>query len=277
MADRAGDSKRASSGARQMTFGQHLEELRSHVIRSVIVLFGLCVISFIFQDELAALVMGPFLDARATLNAEGREIESLTFIDPTEGLFFHLKIAMYGALILGLPYLLYEMWRFIGVGLYPNERRAVLRVLPISFALLLLGVLFSYLAILPVALDFLLGYGNPEYIQPEIRLDSYLGFFVMLCIIMGVIFQLPLVQVVLARFGIMPVETQARNRKAFIMGSVILAALVTPTGDAVTLLLVTVPMFILFEIGLFVSRRVGRFSSDGIDEMDDVDSDEESS
>lgn len=240
-----------------MTFSEHLDELRGHVMRSVIVLGVLLVFGFIFQEELAALVMRPFLDAREWIKVnEGRTIESLTFIDPAEGVFFHLKIAFYGAIVFGLPYFLYEMWRFIGAGLYPNERKAVMRVLPISFALLASGIAFCFLVVLPIGLRFMLGYGNPEYIQPEIRLESYLSFVVMLSVLMGLVFQLPLVQVVLARFNLIGAKAQSEYRRAFIMGSLVAAAVITPTGDAVTLLLVSVPMFVLYEIGILAARRV---------------------
>ena len=239
----------------RMTFAEHLEELRRHVLRSIVVLALLVVVCFVFQDQLATAVMFPFLQARAWLQSQGREIRGLTFIDPSEAIFFHLKIALYCALVIGLPYFLYEMWKFVGAGLYPHERRAVMRVLPLSFALLLLGVAFAYFVVLPIALRFLLGYGNPEYIEPEIRLDSYLSFFVMVCLLMGAIFQLPLLQVVLARFGIVPARVQAEKRKAFILGSLIAAAVITPTGDAVTLSLVSLPMFALYEVGILFARR----------------------
>jgi len=252
---------RSESGPppKQMTFAEHLDELRGHVMRSAIVLGVLLVVGFIFQEELAAIVMMPFLDARAWIfETEGRWIESLTFIDPAEGVFFHLKIAFYGAIIAGLPYFLYEMWRFIASGLYSKEKKAVMRVLPVSFALLIAGVSFCFFLVLPIGLRFMLGYGNPEFIKPEIRLESYLSFVVMLSALMGVVFQLPLVQIVVARFGILPAQTQADYRKAFIMGSLVAAAVITPTGDAVTLLLVSVPMFVLYEIGILAARRVSR-------------------
>ncbi len=251
-------SVRSPEMERQLTFGEHLEELRGHVLRSVIVLSALVVVCFIVQDTLAAIVMQPFFDAREWLNAQGREIKGLTYIDPAEGIFFHLKIAFYGALILGLPYFVWEMWRFIASGLYPHERRVVTRVLPVSFGLLVTGVVFAYFVVLPIALKVLLGYGNPDYIQPEIRLESYLGFFVMLSLLLGAVFQLPLVQVVFARVGIVSAKVQAEKRRVFILGSVVVSAVVTPTGDAVTLLLVSVPIFILYEIGIVIARRADR-------------------
>ncbi|MFG0316112.1 MAG: twin-arginine translocase subunit TatC [Planctomycetota bacterium JB042] len=243
---------------KQMTFSEHLEELRGHVKRSVIALVLLVVVAFAFQDALAHLVMLPFLDAITWIKDHGRpDIDPrLTTIDPTEAVFFHLKIAFYAALVLGLPYFLYEMWRFIAAGLYAKERKAVMRVLPVSFALLAIGISFCFFVVLPIGLRFMLGYGNPEYIKPEIRVESYLSFVVMLSLLMGVVFQLPLVQVVLAKFSILPAKTQSEYRRAFVMGSLVAAAVITPTGDAVTLLLVSVPMFVLYEIGILAARRV---------------------
>jgi len=110
--------------------------------------------------------------------------------------------------------------------------------------------------VLPIGLRFMLGYGNPEFIKPEIRLESYLSFVVMLSLLMGVVFQLPLVQVVVAKFNLIRADVQAKYRRAFILGSLVAAAVVTPTGDAVTLMLVSVPMFILYEIGIIAARRI---------------------
>ncbi|MBI4878497.1 MAG: twin-arginine translocase subunit TatC [Planctomycetes bacterium] len=251
------DESDLPSGGKQMTFAEHLEELRGHVLRSLLALLALCVVCWIFQDEIAYLVMWPYLSTQEWLKETyGREPSKLKFFSVPEGFFFHFKIALYGAAIVTMPYFLYEMWRFVSAGLYRHERRAVMRLLPVSFALFLLGVLFSYFVLIPVALRFLLGYGNPEYIQPDIRLEYYLSFFVMLCLLLGAVFQLPLLQVILARFGLVSAATQARRRKAFVMGAVVAAAVITPTGDAVTLSLVAVPMLILYEMGLLVARRV---------------------
>jgi sec-independent protein translocase protein TatC len=242
-------------GDRKLTFSEHLDELRRHLVRATIAIVVFGALLGVFYEQVADFVMYPFEYARAELEAGGRVVGPLSYIDVTEGAFFYLKIVLYGAILFGAPYGLYELWRFISVGLYPKERAIVMRFVPYSMALFVAGVAFNYGYLLPTALSILLDYGDPERIRPEIRLDSYLGFFIMMNLVLGVVFQLPLVQVALARFGVMSAKSQGQHRKAFVLGAAVTSAILTPTGDAVTMLLVTIPMIGLFEIGLVIARR----------------------
>ena len=251
------DGKQAGAEVgRQMTFSEHLDELRKRVMVSVIVIGVLFFACFFLHDYTTAVFIGPFERIREALAKEGIAISPLTFIDPTESFTFVLKIALYSALILGMPVCLYQMWAFIAAGLHKIERRAVMRVLPVSLGLFAAGALFSFKLVIPIALKFLLTFGNHELIKAEIRLDTYLSFILMLCLLMGAIFQLPLLQVVLAKFGLMSAKTQAEKRKTFIMAAVVICAIVTPTGDALTLIMVAGPMLLLYEVGLLVARQV---------------------
>jgi sec-independent protein translocase protein TatC len=239
-----------------MTFAEHLEELRKRVMISVIVIGVLFFASFFLHDQTLRVFISPFERVRANLLEEGIEIGPLTFIDPTESFTFALKVALYSALILGGPVCLYEMWAFIAAGLHLRERRAVMKVLPVSLGLFSIGVLFCYFLVVPIALEFLLSFAPHDQIQADIRLETYLSFITMLCLLMGGIFQLPLLQVVVARFGLLSAKSQREKRKAFIMAAVVVCAIVTPTGDALTLILVAGPMLILYELGLIAAGRV---------------------
>ena len=239
-----------------MTFAEHLEELRKRVMISVIVVGVLFFGCFFLSDYTMEVFIAPFQRIRESLAQDGIEIGPLTFIDPLESFTFGLKIAFYSALILGMPVCLYQMWSFVAAGLHQKEKHAVMRVLPVSLGLFSTGALFSYFLVVPIALKFLLSYAPHELIQADIRLETYLSFILMLCLLMGGIFQLPLLQVVLARFGLFSAKSQREKRKAFIMSAVVVCAVITPTGDALTLILVAGPMLILFEVGLLVAGRV---------------------
>ncbi len=240
---------------RKMTFGEHLEELRSRLLRATLVVAAVFVVCLVFNDAVVRLVLHPFFLARDRMGAAGNGLK-LSFIEPTEGFFFEMNAALFASLLVGMPYVLHQMWQFVAAGLYPKEKHAITRFLPLSVGLFLVGAAFSYFWLLPIALSFLLGVGDPEVMVASLRPESYFGFFLLMCVLLGVVFQLPLVQFVLARFGIVSVGLQRKYRRHFILGSVIAAAVLTPTGDAVSLAMVSVPMMILYEIGLlFAARR----------------------
>lgn len=245
-------------GDRRLAFSDHLDELRSHLLRAVLVIVGIAIVAGIFNDAIATFVMHPFDIAKAKLAARGRDIGPLTYVDITEGFFFYFRMVMYAAVLFGAPYAIYEIWRFVSVGLYPSERRAVMRLVPFSMILFVMGAAFSYFYLLPLSLEILLDYGDPGELRADIRSDSYLGFFIMFSILLGATFQLPLAQIILARFGIISAEQQGKHRKGFIMGATIAAAVLTPTGDPITMMMVAVPMVVLFEIGLLIARRTKR-------------------
>lgn len=241
---------------RKMTFSEHLDELRKHLVRGTVVVVLLIVVTLIFQDSIARFVMYPYEITKAKLASQGIELRKLSFVDVTEGFMFEFRTACYGALLIGMPYLIWELWRFVAVGLYPRERRLVTRVIPISIVLFLVGATLSYRYLLPLTLQILLAQGNDLGIEPSIRLDSYLGFFLLLCGLLGLIFQLPLIQVILARLGIVTAAKMASFRRMFILVAAILAAVLTPTGDAPTMTAVAAPMVVLYEIGILFARRI---------------------
>lgn len=247
---------------RRMSFSEHLDELRGNIVRSAYVLAGLFVVGYALHTWVERFVMWPYTSVRVRLNderaAQGlKEVPPLSGYDMTEAFFFTLKVVFYAGLLVGTPYFLYEMWRFISSGLYPHERRSVMRILPVSVVLFFVGAAFSYVVLVPISVEFMLTWAPADFIKIEPRLDSYLSFFLILTLMLGVVFQLPLVQIILARFGIITSEKQARWRKGFIMSAVVAAAIITPTGDPVTLSLVAVPMLVLYEIGILITRGIG--------------------
>lgn len=241
---------------RRMTFGEHLDELRANLIRSALVLTLLLIVGFIAHEPVEAFVLEPYQQVRREFERQGRELPPLTGVDMMEGFSFTLRVVLYAALLFGMPYFLFEMWRFVAAGLYKHERKMVMRVLPVSIGLFVGGAAFSYVVLIPMSVEFMLAWSDPNMIKVEPRVESYLSFFLVLTVMLGVVFQLPLLQVILARFNLLSAATQARHRRGYIMAAVVAAAIITPTGDPVTLSLVAVPLLVLYEVGLLVARRI---------------------
>ncbi|MEW6746506.1 MAG: twin-arginine translocase subunit TatC [Planctomycetota bacterium] len=236
---------------RRMTFGEHLEELRRRVLVSLVGILVLFVLALIFQDFLFHVASIPYDRARQILAAKGVQVGNLVAIRPTDGFVVHMQVCLAAAVLLGAPLFLHQMWVFIGAGLYPKERRAVMRVLPFSLLLFAVGCVFSFTLLLPFGLQFLMGY-SPK-IDAQNSVAEYFKLVVALTLIMGLIFQLPLVMLVLARTGIVQRETFSKQRRIFILAAFVLAAVVTPP-DVISQLFVAVPMVGLYELGILLVR-----------------------
>lgn len=199
---------------------------------------------------------------------EGADIGPLKAIGTTEQFLSYVKVALLFASFLAAPYMLFQMWQFIGAGLYDHERKVVMQVFPFSVGMFLAGMAFGYTVLVPVGLEFLLSYGDPGLLEPSITSNSYLSLLFVMLFVMGFVFQIPLVMTVTSRMGLIEPETFRKKRKPFILGAFIAAAIMTPP-DYTTQLLVGFPMLVLYEIGILLSvysakrRRQAAESSSG--------------
>ena len=244
---------------KKMTFSEHFEELRLRLfvsLGSVVVFFVIC---FIFREYLKDLVLAPYESLRhASMDAEGNyALRKLVFIRPTEKFVFYLKMCFFTAVLFSGPVILHQMWRFIAAGLYRHERKPVTQVLPLSLALFATGMVFGYLVLFPIGLRFLLQFGDTETLDASISVSAYFSLFTLLILLMGFIFQTPLVMVVLCRVGITTPDFFASRRKYFILGAFVVGALLTPP-DWITQCLLAGPLVVLFEVGIHLSRIMGR-------------------
>jgi sec-independent protein translocase protein TatC len=240
----------------RMSFGDHLEELRKRVLWSLIVL-GVCMFAaFFVYEPLLQFFIEPYKEiAEAENAAAGKEVLGpLKTIGVTEGFFAAMKAAFLVALAVGGPFVLYQAWQFISAGLYTHERKAVLYYLPLSMTLFGGGLAFGYLVVVPSALRFLLTFLKDDFVQSELTLTNYMSFLIVMSVILGVVFQIPMVMLFLARAGIVEPDWFAKQRRMFIFLAVVASALLTPTPDPFTLMLVAVPMVLLFELGLLLAR-----------------------
>lgn len=266
--------KKAADPNSDMSFVDHLESLRWHLIRSIIVIVIFTGIAFIYKDILFnSIIFGPKrtdfwtyrtlcqLAKQFNLGADLciQKINFTIMNNTMAGQFnLHLTASFMAGFILGFPYLLWELWRFIKPGLHHNERKHATGLIFYGSVLFLLGILFGYFIITPMSVNFLGSYVISEEIINQITLDSYLSTVAILTIACGLVFELPIVIYFLSKMGIMTPKFMRNNRRIAIFLILLLAAFITPTPDIPTQFLVSLPLFILYEISIFVSARVER-------------------
>jgi sec-independent protein translocase protein TatC len=175
-----------------------------------------------------------------------------------ESFVFALNNAIYSSIFIGSPFFLWQMWLFIAAGLYPHEKRGVRFAFPISLVLFVTGVVFAFLVIVPLGLYFLNVTLEPDQVTTSLKLDQYFGFVRALCLAMGAIFQLPILMVFAARFGLVEPATFAKYRAHWVVIALIIAALLTPGPDFYSQVLMAIPMLLLYEIGIQLGRFLAR-------------------
>jgi sec-independent protein translocase protein TatC len=190
----------------------------------------------------------------------------LVFIAPTEAFFVNIKVAFYAALFLSGPLILFEVWEFVAPGLYEHERRYSFPFLIISTVLFLVGGLFAYVVILPVVLHFLITQGGDLW-KPNITLSSYLSFCMKLILAAGLLFEFPVLMYFLTKVGVVTPEFLVKNRKYALLAAFVIAAVLTPP-DVFSQILLAVPLYLLFEVSIFVAKRVAS-TRDVADEQGD--------
>jgi sec-independent protein translocase protein TatC len=186
-----------------------------------------------------------------------RPVGQFIFTGPTEAFFAHMQVAFTMGGLAALPVWIYHVWRFAGRALKLRERSVIVGILPYALVLFFIGAAVAVFIVVPAAMKFLLNYGSPRLV-PMISLREYLGFIFWMVMGFGVFFQLPLVVITLARFGIVDPNTFAGYRRHMIVGIFLAAAVLTPGPDLVSQLVLAVPSYLLFELSLIVARRVYR-------------------
>jgi len=286
-AERRARSTVAAEPEARMSLGEHLDELRTRLVRGLVALFVAFLVGWALYEPISDLLLRPFVEAVGQLNADiatRREADlaadpsrarSDFFLEdgalrpelridarpiatgPLEGFSYAMKIATSFALLVGAPYLLWQMWGFIAAGLYREERRAVVRYLPWSIGLFLGGVLFSFVWALPYVLYYLGSAFPVEKLRPEWRVAEYFDLMLTMCLGMGLVFQIPVLMVFALRLGLIEASTFSRYRPHFMFGAFVLAAVISPP-DLYSTAALAGPMWILYEIGLLVGRFIAR-------------------
>lgn len=235
----------------EMTLVGHLTELRRRLIRSLIAVFVGAVVVWIFRQQIYDVLQGPYCDFQEDA---GKDECQFLVRGPLEPFRVMLTLAGYGGLIVALPVVLYQLGRFVLPGLYPHEKKALLPFVGVSIVLLLSGMVVAFF-IMPKALSVLLGFGVDTF-EPLFSPNEYLGFFVKMLFAFGVAAELPLVLVFLQKIGVVKNETLRKNRRIAVVAVVILGAVITPTGDPFILGVISVPMYIFYELAILIGRRM---------------------
>ncbi|MBK7107946.1 MAG: twin-arginine translocase subunit TatC [Chitinophagales bacterium] len=255
----------------EMSFIEHLEDLRWHIIRILLVIiffaiFFLLYPQYIFDYVILAPKNPDFPTYRLFCYLGNYlHIDGLCFTEFDYELFYlnlsspfllYIRIAIMGGAILAFPYILWEIWRFVKPALYENEMKNLGGIIFIATLLFYIGAFFGYFLLAPFSINFLANFQLSESIQNQFTFDSYLGILTGMVLWTGVIFEIPMIAYFLAKIGLLTREFMAAQRKFAFVFSLVLAAIITPSGDAFSLFLVATPLWVLYEVSIIVVMRV---------------------
>jgi sec-independent protein translocase protein TatC len=227
-----------------MPFLGHLGELRGRMVKAAVALAVGMAVAFFFSERLIGWLARPLSTP-------------LVFISPAEAFWANLKVAFMGGVLLALPVVLYQLWKFVEPGLYPRERRYGAVFVVAASLLFAAGLAFCGWVVFPFAITFLLGYKTAG-MTPMLAVGTYIDFGVKFFLAFGLIFELPPVITLLARLGVVTPERLAANRKYAVLGAFVVAAVLTPTPDIFNQCLMAVPLMLLYELGILSARWLGR-------------------
>ena len=251
-----------------LTFGGHLEVLRRMLFRIIAVASTIAIVIFCFKDITWKLLLAPSEYSFTTYKWIEDVISALGFdfhFDPfavdliatdlSSQFMTHITTSLYLGLLGASPYILYELFRFVSPALYENEKKYSVQVVVIVYILFILGILMSYYVLFPISFRFLGTYSVAERVHSTITLDSYISTFTTLTLLMGVVFQLPVIAFALTKLGIISSDMLSKYRKHSFLIIMLVAAVITPP-DLMTLILVTVPLYLLYEVSIRVAKWV---------------------
>jgi sec-independent protein translocase protein TatC len=230
----------------RMALKGHLTELRSRLTHSVICLFATFAACYGVSETLMDLVMDPL---RGQLDAD----IPMIFISLPEVFFARLKVSFVFALFISSPYLMYHLWSFVAPGLYADERKTFLLFLVGSSVLFMTGGFFSYSFVMPLAFKFFIGFSGPGLdVLPAVQ--PYVSLVIKLAFAFGLAFEIPLVCILLVKLGVMSTEAMKKQRRWVFVGAFVMGAILTPP-DIISQVMLAVPVYVLFEIGVFFAQR----------------------
>ena len=238
----------------RMSFFEHLVELRKRLIHSAAAIVIGTIIGFFLSKHFIDFIIRPMREALRANHLE----DKLYYTSPTNYLGLVINLSLYLGIVIAMPYVLYQIWLFVAPGLYKHERRAGLGFIVSSMLLFLCGIAFGYFVMLPQTLGFLIGFANGGSIKPLITIDEYFDLILVILLGLGVVFELPVLIFILSLFGIVTPKFLLKNFRYAMLIITIVAAIVTPTPDATTMLVFMAPMILLYFVGVLVSYVVLR-------------------
>ncbi|MCL2597877.1 MAG: twin-arginine translocase subunit TatC [Paludibacter sp.] len=244
-----------------LDFWAHLDQLRGVMLRTAVVIVVFAVAAFIFKNTLFAIVLAPqnadFLTYRFFSKFTPLPDFSVPLINTglAEQFRIHMKVAFEAGILLASPYIIFVIFKFVSPALYKREKRPMMQVVFWGYFMFVIGVLVSYFLIFPLTFRFLGTYQVSQTVENLISLSSYIDTLTMLCMWFGILFELPLLCWFFGKLGILNAAFMRRYRRHAIILLLILAAIITPTGDIFTLLVVALPLYALYEISIFVVKK----------------------
>lgn len=264
--------KEEAAPEKEMSFLDHLEELRWHLVRSTMAVLILAVLAFIFKKFIFdVLIFGPtrpefatyaiFCDISRSLGMDSFCFQEMPFKIQSRtmaGQFSaHMWTSIYAGIIIAFPYILYEFWKFISPGLKENERKSSRGFIVIASFLFFLGVLFGYYLITPLSINFLGNYQVSDEVINQFDLDSYISLVRTSVLACGIVFELPILMYILTKIGLVSPEILRKYRKFALIIVLVLSAVITPP-DIVSQIIVAIPIVILYEVSIYISKVVIR-------------------
>ena len=234
------------SNDKEMTFFEHLEELRKRIITCAIAVFAGFIICYIYSIELFFLLMKPLLIILP------KSQQQLVFTNPVQPFMVYLKVALIVGVFIVSPLILFQLWRFVSPGLYKNEKKYSLVFLLLSIFFFIGGASFGYFVLLPISFSFLLKFA--EGLIPMITINDALSLISWLLFGLGICFELPVFLLLMAKMGIISLAILTKNRKYALFISFLIAAVVTPTPDMFTQCTLAIPLYILYEISIILIK-----------------------
>jgi sec-independent protein translocase protein TatC len=226
-----------------MSLIEHLEELRSRIFRVGVAFFIVAIVAGFFVEDIFRLLLEP------------SGLSYLNYLGPAQGLLTDIKLVLFTAFLLTLPVLIYQAWMFVAPAVGELGRAKTYILVSLSSSLFLAGVAFGYLVVLPIGLQFLLGYAPDRY-NEVITADTYLPFVTRFLLAFGIVFELPAATLVGAWMGLITADFLRRYRRHALVVNVVLAAALTPGQDPFSMILMAVPMVLMYEVSIFIARFV---------------------
>ncbi|ADY73577.1 Sec-independent protein translocase, TatC subunit [Desulfurobacterium thermolithotrophum DSM 11699] len=240
-------SKRIVNPEEELPVTEHIEELRQRIFKSVIALIVGFLVAWPFKKDILL-----FLERPLPENLKGK----LIFLSPPEAFFTALKVSFFAGILIALPFVLYQVWKFIEPGLYEHEKKFIVPFIFFSLLFFFTGASFAYFVILPFGLKFLLGFMD-DILTPQITVGSYISFVIQLILAFGFVFLLPVVVWLLSKLGIINYKMLEKNRKYAILIIFVVAAVLTPP-DIFSQIMMALPLLGLYELSIWIAKITGR-------------------
>ena len=239
-----------------LTFWDHLDVLRASLIRMAIAVVVFGIVAFCMKEELFSIVLAPCSSDFITYKLLGAEAFHIHLMNTglTEQFMIHMRTAIYAGLLVASPYILYELFRFVSPGLYQNERHYAVWIVGAAYLMFLVGTLINYFVVFPLTVRFLGTYQVSPEVANMLTIQSYIDTLLGMSLVMGVVFELPVVCALMGRMGLLTDHFMAEYRRHAIVAILVVAAIITPTTDVFTLFVVALPIYLLYEVSIQIVR-----------------------